>query len=304
MITDVPAKDDFRHAGIAYLNLAWAEVLSLATDLAEANLEEWDSAEVVPDEYWRAAQRPLATAVSLLQQGTEFLLKARIAEVSPFLLLAGSPSDWPRGCNRNDISFADFKTIDAHELIRACDTVTSAKLADCFVQRFELLRRYRNTIMHTVDTRLRFTASDILDWILDISESLIGTRRWTEVRKHFMSDEPVSIAYSDDHVEPALIRECLQVIELLKPAQLRRFFDFDPRRRRYYCYSCQLSAGNWSLEATTAQLRRGSQTMIYCFVCREEKVVIRRNCTLSGCRGNLFDIEDEVCLTCSRSQHD
>lgn len=300
MITEVPTKDDFRHAGIAYLNLAWDTVINLTTILADAGLEKWDTENSVPDEYWQAAQRPLATAVSLVQQGTEFLLKSKIAEVSPFLLFAGSPMDWPRGCNRTDIAFAEFKTIDAHELIRACDTVTATKLSDAFVERFERLRRYRNTVMHTVDPRLRFTASEIVEAILEVSESLIGSRRWTEIRREFMTNEPVSVAHSPDHVEPALAQEFLQVIKMLKPAQLRRYFNFDPRQRRYYCQSCQMASADWNLEVMTAQLRPNSptSTTLYCFICRGDVTVIRRSCKGSNCRGNVLDAVDETCLTC------
>src|SRR4051812_18248918 len=118
MITDIPTKADFDNNGIAFLNLAWQSVVSISLDLPEQPVEELgeDATEEQRLEaeeedrrwteevqrYWQAAQQELATAVALAQQGTEFLLKGKIAAVSPFLLVSGDPGEWPRGCDRND----------------------------------------------------------------------------------------------------------------------------------------------------------------------------------------------------------
>ena len=103
------------------------------------------------DEYWASAQKPLSVALALVQQGTELLLKSRIIEVSPFLIFKGDPSLWPSGCDKQEISFSEFKTIDAQDLIRVHDTVVTSRLTEEFKNRYENLRRKRNTIMHTVD---------------------------------------------------------------------------------------------------------------------------------------------------------
>jgi len=88
MIINVPTQDDFASQGITFLNLGWDAIFSLLLDYA--NAENWGA--IVDDEhpmtYWKAAQKPLATAAALAQQGSEFLLRARIAAVSPFLLFS------------------------------------------------------------------------------------------------------------------------------------------------------------------------------------------------------------------------
>jgi hypothetical protein len=81
VITDIPTPDDFNQSGIAFLNLAWDSASQLAFYFDEAKTEIWDEENDVTDEYWAAAQRPLATAVTLVQQGFEFLLKSRIAAI-------------------------------------------------------------------------------------------------------------------------------------------------------------------------------------------------------------------------------
>ncbi len=196
MIQDIPTKADFDNNGIAFLNLAWKSVMGisfglpeqpvepLGPDATEEQLQEsaeeerrWSEA---VSEYWCAAQQELATAVALAQQGTEFLLKGKIASISPFLLISGDPKDWPAGCDKTDTPFADFKTIDAQDLLRAHDTVCSPPLSDKFKERFEQLRRLRNSVMHTVDRRLQFTTRDCLLAILEMAEALLGSRSWID----------------------------------------------------------------------------------------------------------------------------
>src|SRR5262245_39444063 len=206
MILDVPTKADFDNNGIAFLNLAWQSVVGVSLGLPDQPVEvlgadatedhlhaaaeesrQW--AEAV-EEYWRAAQQELATAVALAQQGTEFLLKGKIAEVSPFLLISGDPGDWPSGCDRNDIRFADFKTNEAQDLIRCHDTVCNPRLTDQFKNRFEQLRRMRNSVMHTVDRRLSFTTQDGLLAILEMVEALIGGNTWLMLRRQYLEKQP------------------------------------------------------------------------------------------------------------------
>ena len=300
MITEIPTSDDFRQSGTAYLNLAWDSTVELALNLDDAHIDEWDTTGDVTDEYWAAAQRPLATAVTLVQQGIEFLLKARIAGVSPFLLITPNPSDWPRGCQTADTPFSEFKTIDAQDLVRVHDTVTDSRLPPEFVTRFETLRRQRNTIMHTVDRHTRFAATEVILSILEITESLLGKNVWVSCRRSFLENDPDAIAHTTDHVSGVMAREFLKVIDLLQPAMLQRFFGYNKRQRRYLCYNCQLACADWGLEARTAQLQPNSPVSkaVYCFVCEERTVVQRRSCREDDCRGNVLEATEGTCLTC------
>ena len=302
MIINIPTGEDFRVSGIAYLNLSWDSVLQLVLDLDYLDAYQWDDDGTVKDEYWLRAQRPLAVSVSLLQQATEFLLKSRIAEVSPYLLLDGSPRDWPRSCNQKDTSFAAFKTIDPQDLVRAHDTVVSPRLTAEFVTHCDRWRSVRNTIMHTVDRSLRFTAAEVASSIVEVAENLIGPRSWWEIRESFLEAGANSVLYSSDHVRGLLAFEALKIIDMFKPAQLKRYFGFNPRQRRYYCYDCQLESGDFDLDATTAQLdpNTSTSTTVYCFVCRKRFRVIRRKCTRSDCPGNVI-APDGMCLTCFKA---
>src|ERR1035437_2923933 len=147
MITEIPSAEDFHEAGFNSLNLAWTIVTELSHELENAQVEEWDADNEVADEYWSKAQSPLANALTLVQQGLELLLKSKIAKVSPFLLLSKEVRDWPSS-DKNDVSFADFRTVDTADLIKLHNSVCSDRLEDAFIQLFNLVRTRRNQIIH------------------------------------------------------------------------------------------------------------------------------------------------------------
>ena len=107
MIVNVPTAEDFTRTGSNLLNLAWSQVDNLlavrldfendtgledvSPGLMAIHKPEPETAEerkVRHREYWSAAERELANAMAIAHQGVEFLLKGRIALVSPYLLIA------------------------------------------------------------------------------------------------------------------------------------------------------------------------------------------------------------------------
>lgn len=300
MIIEIPDRDDFDKAGLSMLNLAWDAIASLYHNLNNAEVEEWDDDGEVTEEYWQAAQRPISVALALAQQGIELLLKGKIAEVSPYLLLAGSPREWPTGCSEHDVPFADFRTIDAHELVRAHDAVVAEKLSPSFKNEFERLRRLRNIIFHGVAKKNRPTAEDVFKVILEATDNLIGPKSWIKIRRNYLENTPESIAYSPDYVGAAIISEIENVIRLLKPAETKRLLGFNKKQRAYICYECALNSGDADLRPIIAQLSPNSpeSNQLYCLICDKHHPVIREECKEDGCPGNVIDAEDGVCLTC------
>lgn len=300
MILDIPTRGDFDSAGITFLNLAWDAVLALEHKLDDASLDDWDVDGEVSDEYWTAAQTPLATALSMAQQGTEFLLKGRIASISPFLLISGSPTEWPRGCDQQDRSFADFRMIDAQDLIRVHNTVAPERLSESMRDRFNELRRYRNSVMHTVDPRRRFTSKEIIIAILEICDSLIAPRSWMSVRREYREANPDALAFSTDDMTYVLAREMNTVLALLEPVMAERHFGFKKRQRRYLCYQCTNDCRDQDFLVELAQLRPNSPkaTTVHCVLCEADYAVVRQNCVQEGCKGNVLDKQDGICLTC------
>jgi hypothetical protein len=167
VIVDIPNEDDFFESGLSMLNLAWTAAASLYIDLEYSEVNELNESENAEQAYWQAAQHQISVALALSQQGIELLLKGRIVKVSPFLLLTGGPRDWPAGCNEKNTPFADFRTIEAHELVRIHDAVALERVSESFKHQFENLRRFRNLIFHSVDKRLKLTAEDVFRTIIE-----------------------------------------------------------------------------------------------------------------------------------------
>ena len=82
-----------------------------------------------------------------MQQGVELILKGKITYISPYLLITDSPSKWPSPYKDNEISFSQFRTLDAQDLIKVHDIFADAKISDEFAKLYNSLREKRNAII-------------------------------------------------------------------------------------------------------------------------------------------------------------
>ena len=301
VITEVPDPRDFELTGIDYINLAADPVFQLYFDIREIGFDGsgWEEEQ---REFWAAAQRPMASALALVEQGTQLLLKARIAAVSPFLLIAGDVRYWPRRVDEEDTPFAAFRTLDAQELIRAHNAVASERLDADFAQSFEDLRKRRNTIMHTIDRNLTVTANEIVRLCLESIHRLVGPYKWIDLRRDYLYRTPVNTATGGDWVETQVIREINDLLRFLNKKELLRYFGFDRAQRHYICPTCKMSDQTGNLNVTTAQLKPNEpdSTSVYCFLCDQDTAVARTNCDQNGCPGNVVAIDEGYCLTCGK----
>lgn len=304
MITNVPTEKDFLDHGLMFLNLAWDSVFSLL--LEHRNVEQSYCDEEQAATYWQAARSPLSVAHALAQQGAELALKSQVAGVSPYLLLASQPADWPKIGTRGEVAYADFRTIDTQDLLKACNTVRSDPLPDAFVGTFTKFRKQRNALFHTVDARLEFSDKEIVRYILQVVQ-IVLPKQWPKIRKRHIEEQPIFKAYAVDDAMNEYVAEMSYVIDLLKPTDLREFFGFEKRQRRYICPQCY-----WDLnrdydpdKPLTAQLRPNTpqSTKVYCFVCDRETEVVRKRCRNPECKGNVISTDhDRECLACFEDQ--
>lgn len=304
MINHIPTTDDFTESGLSFLNLAWSSTLGLMLKLDDRDVEASQEDDEIPDGYWTAAQKPLGVALGLTQQGAEMLLKAGIASISPYILIAGEAHDWPAGSHADDTSFSSFKTIDAHDLVRTFNTVSSRRLDGTFCDLFEKTRQLRNVVMHSVDQSSRLTAKDVLVRILRFYTALVENPDWVATRRSHLETTPDSIAYSTDHVDAVMVREFMKVLDVFEPAEMRDFFRVDKRQRFYSCYSCNLNTHVYGdVRALSAQLTPNTpeSTTIHCFICGATSSVTRSPCRMTECPGNVIG-EDGTCLTCDEAQ--
>lgn len=301
MLTGIPTSTDFEESGIAYLNLGWDQVIDLLIQLEEAGIAYWDDDGAVQQEYWHSAQRKLSTSLTLTQQGVEFLLKGRIASLSPFLLIAGEPSAWPRGCDKQDIAFSEFRTIDAQDLIRVHDTFAQARLSLQFKEQFERLRKLRNGIIHTINKEFLATPSQIIIDTLIVSKELLPHKKWVDLRKQYLEQSPSSVAFAGIDADYILPREMLAIIEILPHKELLEFFGFNKRQRKYICPRCTYEDGEFYPKLAQLSPNTPTSETLYCFTCNTKFSVFRNNCK-SDCKGNVILARDRTCLTCYSRQ--
>lgn len=306
MILDIPSSDDFKNSGITFLNLAWDRVQEILSTLDQADIADWDSNDEKSEEFWRSVQKPLFTSLALVQQATEFLLKGKIVEVSPFLLITGDPRSWPKGCDRVDVQFADFRTVDAQDLIRVVNTVSNERLDDTLVAAIEELRRARNRIMHSVDNKFRTNPRDIVLTILEIFQNFIIPCGWNDGRRDYLINHFEAVAFwTTEHVESKIAQETLFVSELINKAAFKRYYGVDLKKRRYHCPDCNHECKEYSeIEPMLAQLLPNTpdSTTLHCYLCGTDREVVRKNCNNSGCKGNVIDAKDNLCLLCLEDQ--
>ncbi|MFV2061186.1 MAG: hypothetical protein ACC653_10935, partial [Gammaproteobacteria bacterium] len=165
MVKNIPTEEDFYISGKELLDFSWDVVATLLTNLDEAEFFDLDKNQS-SESYWKLAKRRLTTALSITQQGIEFILKGKITKISPFLLITDPPPKWPSPYEDDDIEFSKFRTIDAQDLIRVIDTFSEIPMSSNFIDRFHALREKRNTIMHSVNKNLTVRVTEVIESLL------------------------------------------------------------------------------------------------------------------------------------------
>lgn len=298
-ILDIPTEGDFHSSGKELLNFSWDVVARLLTDMDEAKYYGVEPSKI-SDKYWSAAKRHLTTALSITQQGVEFILKGKIVSISPFLLISDSPSKWPSPYDGRRIQFSEFRTIDAQDLIRVIDTFAPNAMPQEFVDQFHQLREKRNRIMHSVDKQLTVDAAEAVESILFMHKALFPDETWTSIRLRFLDEAPDSELGANEYSRNRVCWETELAINLLSPAKVKKYFGIDKKQRRYICPACLEEANtDAGFENMLAVLQpKGSKsTKLFCPVCNETYDVTRDDCSDKGCPGNVLS-EEGVCLTC------
>lgn len=304
MIQDIPTSEDFINAGKAQFDFSWDIVVSFLKIFDEAGDYGVDVDED-GDEFWEAAKQRIQTALAITQQGVELILKGKIVSVSPYLLISGSPSDWPNPSINNNLDFSNFRTIDAQDLIKTHNLFSDDKLNDEFVTEFDSLRKLRNRVLHTVDKNLKVSAIEVITKILEMHNHLIPDENWVETRHEFLSESAESQLFSSDGVEAQLAWEFYIVFSILKPAQVNKFFGINKKQRKYICPKCKYDSADYTMvEPKYAVLRpnRSDSAGLYCFVCGETHPVTRTDCDDEECKGNVISDEYGECCTCGKTQ--
>ncbi|MDF1830636.1 hypothetical protein [Cycloclasticus pugetii] len=304
MIKDIPTSEEFDSAAKAQFDFAWDIVISFLLTLEEAK----GYSEVDEDDekaFWETARQRILTSLIIAQQGVELAIKGKLVAISPYLLISGNHSDWPKDNDGTGISFSEFRAIDAQDLVKVHDTVHEEKLDSGFSVLFERLRKLRNKAMHTVDKELNVSAEDVVLILLDVHEYLYANENWVATRRDFLNNSAATHVFFDtDHVEGLVAKEFLTVFNFLKPAETTRFFKIDRKQRLYLCPECKYESEKYdSIEPKYAVLRpnESDSEYLFCFVCDSLHPVERKDCSQDECPGNVISVEYDVCCTCGKN---
>lgn len=308
MITNIPNTTDFIKAGKAHLDFAWEIAISFLKLIDEAS--QWDAKfedEATEEEFWEATNTKLNSALAMVQQAVELILKGRILDVSPFLIIDGNIADYKTSPDFNS-NFFDFRTIEAQELIKTHNLVCSenSKLDANFIIIFNSLRNFRNSVLHTANATVKTSALEVISKVLEINNFLFPNERWVDTRKHFLENSPETFLHGSDHIHSILSWEFYIVYSNLTPSEIKKYFKVDKKSSRNYfcplCYSESQDAGYSEGNYAILKPNSPTSTNLYCFVCNENHLVKRINCNDSGCKGNVISEEYLICCTCGSYQ--
>jgi len=301
MIKEIPTTQDFNETAEQLLMSAYNNVYSLVVDYFEWE-EDFD-----PTAYWQAEWYTLTAAYALAQQATEFFIKARICAISPYLLI--SNAHLPKASDKKDISFSEFRTIDAQYLIKMHDTVFNERLDDRFKQKYDTMRKIRNKVIHTVDKSLPVEYSDLIETILYIHK-IFGTGvNWLncqfleiEISKDGIVDYNKQEHESQERL--AIYSELSVLDRILSPSKLKEYFDYNKNDSSVDCPSCveviafsKFQDYEWNNQKYKP-FKPISNSENYCIICLYQGSIISSTCSEDGCDGTLIDKASQVCLEC------
>jgi hypothetical protein len=279
MIVGVPDHHILRETAIGWMNLAWDTAIGEARNFQDAEflyegIEKEHGADVAHTaiaKHWRAKQLVLNNTFSLLQQSLEIALKARIAEVSPFLLIAGDPRSWPKPKDgSNLIDFSSFRTIDAVQLCRAVNALSATPLSKDFTEFYDRLRQSRNKIAHLNASAIIIEVKALLVDILTAQKHLFPDVRWTMFRHEYLRstehyEDKDNLFNGDDYTPDVMTSEVKTALQALDSHHLKEFLFFDDSSNAYRCPNCLEGRNQSDDESEFVQLT-GPDSM-QCIVC-------------------------------------
>ncbi len=299
MIHSLPTESDLKAAAVDYLYMALSDAIAIVhgekdyVEAAEHGFDDDEAADLIRA-YWASVRRRLAKCASLLQMGTELLLKAHVARVSPYALL-DSVASWPKAASKADAYFDEFRTIDAQALTQVVNTLCDQRLSAEFEATFDRVRRRRNAIVHAASDRAVPTCEAVIRDVLLVSANLVGEGQWRELHRSQAHAVPFSRIDYYSSIEYGLLQDFDFMLRLLKPAEAQRHLGLSKRQRRYYCPECRLGKFAPDIKLAVLTPNKADACQVSCLACGNMFQVTRRGCC--SCAGNVID-EDRCCLSC------
>lgn len=306
MITNIPTGNDFEKA--AKESLIQAFHLIYKTD-AEIDIFSTNSLDI-PDftehefnenyfSFWLHKQSVLRTTIVLIQQSHELFMKATIAQVSPLLLLENKRTEWPTLYKHNDKDFNNLYTLSAESLLHTYSAVLNAPAAEELIRFIDEVRVLRNKILHSIYNEPLYPR-EIISLILNTFTYFVGKDSWWDSIREELFHNPFYGAIDKEFEEASLIEVLENMERYFSRKELSKHFNQNLKNRGYFCPVCKarLEREDESISTKWAFLfpNNASSNIIKCVCCLTETSVIREDCEMEDCKGNV--LLDKLCLTC------
>ncbi|TLX26582.1 hypothetical protein FE904_06940 [Chryseobacterium indologenes] len=323
MIKNLPTSSDYKNVAFECLIQAYKSICKIDNEELEEGVDRSD--------IWNYNEIVLKTSVVLTHQALEALLKAKISEKTPLLLLEQKREFWKTLPDNEDSDFADLYTISGQDLLRTFfATVNIQEYTTELVNHFEEVRKIRNKLVHGISAN-KLSPEQVHKLILNTFSLLCGKDSfWTTLQDKFynhpahLEGEPKFVF---DKFDQYVHLEYLEAI--LGKGELNKHFSIDFKARRYLCPDCTGEAGVLvndgnvikypNFKYTFLKPNEPTSTNVHCIVCNQDFEVERIDCNKEECKGNVIfvdrddeDIDDEtgeifseatkICLTCDEIQ--
>lgn len=306
MIINTPTKSEFEEVAIENLTQAFNLLFKVYDNYLDHD-DQIVKEEVPVDEIWEHHHGTLRTALILLHQALEGLMKSVICDTSSLLLIDKPRKDWPSLPLSEDKEFDSLYTIGGEALLKTFCAVSSTIVRDAELINFiEDIRQKRNQAIHGTNVK-DISARYIIENVLKTFTIWFGKDTWHKELRQNLVENPL-FGYFDVDYESAISYKFLDfALLLLGKSSLSKHLSIDLKRRAYFCPECKhgIEHDFGTLTSKWAFLNPNSptSTKLSCLNCHQSFDVIRRDCSIDGCKGNVLFDDDYaggyVCLTCS-----
>lgn len=295
-ITDLPSSEDFYSMGVEHIMIGYDGILDLYHPLL--NYMEYDNSQKEDqEEFWDSARLKVLVLTGLIHEGFDFILKSKICEVNPLLLIKNDPKEL-----KGNKKFSECFTHNSSDLPIIVNAFCPNPLNAKFIELFEAGRKRRNKIRHTFDKDLQAQAEKIIIETLEMF-SLISNEKWTKIRlKYVESDEVLRLYSADvDFYRERLLTEFDVLTTILQPARFQKHYGAKKKQRYFLCFECNYP--DYADERKTTFIETDSSGTCYscCIIC-ENKVLLKNEECMGevGCKSKLIDSKAERCIACGQ----
>jgi hypothetical protein len=310
MIINSPTRIEFEKVAKENLTQSF-NLLFKAYDTYKGYDEKIVQQEVSVEEIWQHQQGTIRTALILLHQAIESLMKSVICDTSPLLLIDKPRKDWPTMPNSEDKDFDSLYTIAGESLLTTFCAVNSTIIRDSELINFiEEIRQKRNQAIHGTNLK-DVSAKYVIENVLKAFTIWFGKNNWHVELRENLIENPL-FGYFDMDYEIALSYKFLDFsLSLIGRAELSKHISVDIHSRSYFCPQCKYGIEkeyDEPMESKWAFLNPNEpdSTTISCANCHQDFEVKRVKCNINECKGNvLYDDPDYtgglICLTCFKT---